>query len=156
MKPWKILTDVNIRTLMYDHTFAFPRLIWYLALICLLFCGFSARTIGISTAAIFGMYIFCSYMYYFAILGFLREFKEIRKYYKQQWWVIPLLPFFNFVVFFIRIAGVINSIGTDSAWKTMTLTDEGRAVRTQVAKDMDHVLSYIKHFRDLVNNETKK
>lgn len=156
MKPWKILTDVNIRTLMYDHTFAFPRLIWYLALICLIFCGFSAKTIGLSTAVIFGMYIFCSYLYYFAILGFLHEFKEIKSYYRRQWWIIPLLPFFNFVVFFIRVAGVVNSIGTDSAWKTMTLTDEGCAFRSQIRKDTEFIMSHVRHFRDLVNNETEE
>jgi putative glycosyltransferase (exosortase G-associated) len=156
LKPWKMFTDVNVQTLMYDHTFAFPRLIWYLALICLIFCGFSAKTIGLTTALIFAMYIFCGYMYYFAISGFLQEFTEIRKYYRKQWWVIPFMPFFNLLVFFIRVAGVVNSIGTDSAWKTMTLTDEGKAFRGQILKDIDVILSHIKRFRDLVNNDAEK
>lgn len=99
LKPGRMMKDVNVRTLMYDHTFAFPRLIWYLALICLGFMGFSGRTIALSMGAIFILYILCGYFYYFAILGFLTEFKELKRYYRKQWWVVPLLPFFNFAVF---------------------------------------------------------
>ncbi len=36
------LGDVNVNTLLYDHTFAFPRMIWYIALICLLAVGIRA------------------------------------------------------------------------------------------------------------------
>lgn len=37
------LTDVNVGTLLYDHTFAFPRIIWYVALVCLLAVATPAR-----------------------------------------------------------------------------------------------------------------
>lgn len=135
LNPGKMLKDVNVRTLMYDHTFAFPRLIWYLALICLVSIGFSVRTIGLSMAAIMALYTLCGYFYYFAILGFLDEFTELKRYYRKQWWTIPLLPFFNFFVFFIRVIGIINSIGTDSAWKTKTLTEERKDFKRQVRED---------------------
>ncbi len=139
LNPAKIMRDVNVRTLMYDHTFAFPRLIWYLALICLICMGFSAKVIGLSMGAIFAMYIICGYLYYFSILGFLTEFKELKRYYRKQWWVIPLLPFFNFLVFFIRMAGVINAIGTDSAWKTKTFTEEKGELRSRIKEDFSHL-----------------
>ena len=32
----KFMSDISVKTLLYDHTFAFPRMIWYLALICLM------------------------------------------------------------------------------------------------------------------------
>ena len=31
------LTNFMTRVIMFDHTFAFPRMIWYFALICLTF-----------------------------------------------------------------------------------------------------------------------
>lgn len=135
LNPAKIMKDVNVRTLMYDHTFAFPRLIWYLALICLAFMGFSGKTIALSMAAIFALYIVCGYFYFFAIKGFLSEFRDLKRYYRKQWWVVILLPFFNFLVFFIRVAGVINTIGTDSAWRTRTFSEEKGSFRKQVKKD---------------------
>lgn len=154
LKPWKILKDVNVRTLMYDHTFAFPRFIWYLALICLLFLGFSGRTIGLSMIGITGMYVIAGYFYYFSILGFLKEFKELRTYYRKQWWVIPLLPLFNFLVFFIRMAGVINTIGTDSAWKTATLTQEKNMVKEKIKQDFSFLHKAFVKVDKAFNDET--
>ncbi len=155
MNPAKMLTDVNTRTLMYDHTFAFPRLIWYLALICLVAMGFSASTILLSMGAIFVMYFICGYLYYFAILGFLKDYPKLRKYYRKQWWVVPFLPFYNLFVFFIRFAGVINSIGTDSSWKTRNLTDEKNEFSAVLKKDQDRILEGLGKVRDFVNDETR-
>ncbi len=139
LHPGKIMNDVNVRTIMYDHTFALPRYIWYIVLICLMFIGFSARTILISTGIIMGMYIIAGFCYYYSILGFLKEFTELKRYYRKQWWVIPILPIFNLFVFFIRMAGVINTIGTDSAWKTATLSQEKEKVVKTVSEDFSKV-----------------
>ena len=156
MAPSKMLTDVNVRTLMYDHTFAFPRLIWYLALICLMAIGFSSGTILISLASIMVLYFFCGYLYYFSIIGFLKEFPELRKYYAKQWWVIPFLPIYNFLVFFIRFAGVINSIGTDSAWKTKTLSDEAEEFQDTLRADHKKFFRKLERIRAYVNMEEKE
>ena len=125
MNPGLIFKDENVRTLMYDHTFAFPRMIWYLALLCLLVTNYAAEVIVFATLFIFFLYIVMGYFYYISTVGFLHDFPAIRSYYRKQWYVVPLLPFFNFVVFFIRFAGVINSIETKSSWRTRNLTEEG-------------------------------
>lgn len=156
LHPGKIGTDVNVRTLMYDHTFAFPRLIWYVALICLLFLGFSGRTIGLSMAAIFGMYFVIGYFYFAAILGFLNEFHDLKSYYRKQWWVIPLLPFFNFMVFFIRMIGIINTIGTDSAWKTATLTQERERFKGQLKDDLKIFRKAFQGVKRFLNSDTPR
>lgn len=153
LKPGKMLKDVNVRTLMYDHTFAFPRLIWYLALICLVCIGFSVKTIGLSMAAIMALYILCGYFYYFAILGFLDEFKDLKQYYRKQWWTIPLLPLFNFFVFFIRVVGIINSIGTDSAWKTKTFTEERGDFKRQIKEDFSKFRKKYEKVGELFNRD---
>ncbi len=153
LSPLKIMKDVNVRTMMYDHTFAFPRMIWYIALICLMFMGFSVSTVGISMGLIILMYIIVGYFYFFSILGFLKEFKELRSYYRKQWWVLPLLPFFNFMVFFIRMAGIINTIGTDSAWKTTTLTDECKMVVSKIRSDFSVIGNKLKKAEHWLNEE---
>lgn len=122
--PRKILKDVNVRTLIYDHTFAFPRIIWILALICLYSMHYATRMILSSTVLIMFAYIVISYLYFISIALFLKDFPEMRKYYVSLWWIVPLLPFFNMAVFFIRFAGILNSMNTGSAWKTRTLTEE--------------------------------
>ena len=153
MHTMQMFSDVSVKTLMYDHTFAFPRIIWYLALICLLFIGYSGKTILLATAILFGLYALCGYLYFFSTIGFLRDFPKVQHYYASQWWIVPILPFFNFVVFFIHFAGIINSINTDSAWKTRTLSEEKGAFRQVIRGDVDRVKKVIVRARSFVNNE---
>ena len=77
----------------------------------------------------------------------------MQRYYASQWWIVPILPFFNFVVFFIRFAGIINSINTDSAWKTRTLSEEKGAFRQVIRGDVNRVKKVIVRARSFVNNE---
>ena len=153
LKARNMLTNVGVRTLLYDHTFAFPRMIWYLALICLLCMNYSFAQIGYSTLFLYGLYVLIGVFYYISTVGFLKNFKEIRKYYAKQWYVIPVLPIFNLTVFFIRFAGVINSINTDSAWKTRNFTQEKESFVQTVAKDFSVVGHFLGRIRDFVNNE---
>lgn len=145
------LTNISVKTLLYDHTFAFPRMIWYLALICLLLVGYSGKVIVLSTAIIFGLYILTGYMYFITAAHYLRINKEIRSYYIRHWWCVLFLPLFNLMVFFIRIAGIINSIQTDSSWKTNTLTQECRAFTAVVKKDAERFMGIIEKIRHVFN-----
>lgn len=150
------LDDVNVNTLLYDHTFAFPRMIWYIALICLLAIGYSGAAVVGAMLAIYVLYVLCGYLYYVAVISFLKPFPALRRYYARQWWVVPLMPCFNFVVFFIRVAGIVNSIGADSAWKTATLTEEKHAFAATVSHDFSRPLNAIKQLRACVNDDSKE
>ena len=153
LRPWRFATDTNIHTLLFDHTFAFPRMIWYLALIVLMAYGYSSTTVLLSMGAIFAFYIVCGYMYFYIGQYLLKPFPDIRSYYLWQWAVVALLPFYNFVVFFIRLAGIINSINTKSSWKTDTLTREFEKFRLAAREQLGKISDFIKRFRELVNNE---
>ena len=151
LRPLRALVDVNVRTLLYDHTFAFPRLIWYLALICMVCMNYSSRVILISTGMIFGMYILIGYFYYFFALTLLRMSPEVQSYYRSHWWVVCFLPFFNLGIFFVRIAGIINSIVTDSSWKTKNISQEREAVEAVLRNDMKKPLRAMSFLREKVN-----
>lgn len=147
----RMFMDVNVKTLLYDHTFAFPRLIWYLALLCLLFMNYSGTVILYSTAMIFALYIMVGYLYFFTVVAFLKCMPEVRDYYKKHWWCIAILPLFNLAVFFIRVAGVINSINTDSAWRTKNLTDERKDFIDTLKGEVRKPLSVLEKARNAVN-----
>ena len=154
-KVKNIFSNISVKTLMYDHTFAFPRLIWYLALICLMVMGYSGKVIVISTGIIFAMYTLIGYMYFATVLYFLNINKEVKKYYRNHWWCILFLPFFNFAVFFIRMAGIINSINTDSAWRTRNLTDERIAFTEVIKRDIQKPIRVIRKIKNVVNISPK-
>lgn len=152
LAPWR-LTDVGVQTVLFDHTFAFPRVIWYVALICLMALNVSAKTIALSVLLIFGLYIVVGYLYFFCVLALLKMDKPLRKFYLRNWWVVALLPFFNLGVFFIRFAGIINSVGTSGAWKTRDLTEEGNDFRVALREQTRALTKPLRTLRGFVNDD---
>ena len=152
LRPLRMFNDSNVKTLMYDHTFAFPRIIWYVALLYLMFIGYSGKIVFVSIGLIMAFYVLCGYLYFLISQKLLEDFPAVRKYYLKQWWVIIWLPFFNLLVFFIRFAGIINSINTNSAWRTSTLSEENMAFKDTVKKDTVRFRKVLSKFREVVNN----
>ena len=99
------------------------------------------------------MYILMSYVYFFSIVLFMRNFPVLAAYYKRHWWVVPLLPVFNLLMFFVRMAGIMNSINTTSAWKTKTLTDEGNSFVSALKDVVGHIFGWIPRLRKAVNTD---
>jgi len=136
-------TNSNMRVLIQDHTFAFPRLIWYFALLAMGCMNYSFRNIVIALILINVLYILDALMYYLNILSFLKPFPEIRKYYRTKILYVACLPFYNLFAFFVRFAGIINSIERKSTWKTKTFTEERKEFTETVGKDFI-VLPYLR------------
>ena len=149
----RTFTNVNVRTMVYDHTFAFPRLIWYVAIFCFIAMGYAVDTMIISIVIVTAVYIFIGYAYYYSIQKFLTEFPDLRKYYRKQWWAVLLLPLFNFLVFFFRVLGILNSINTTSAWKTRNLTQEREAFVAESKKSLSFIMKPLMRFRKAINYE---
>lgn len=66
---------------------------------------------------------------------------------------VLLLPLFNFLVFFIRVAGIINSINSDSSWRTNSLTDEKNVFLKIIKQDFRKPLAFLEKLRTIFNNE---
>ena len=150
-RPSRILKDVNVRTLIYDHTFAFPRVIWCVALLCLFLMHFSAKMIAYSTALIMLIYVLIAYLYFLGISIFLKEFPDVRKYYMSLWWAVPILPMFNVLTFFIRLIGIFNSMNTTSAWKTKTFSEELRDYKTELKAEIREITKVTDKLYDVFN-----
>jgi putative glycosyltransferase (exosortase G-associated) len=143
----------SLRLFIYDHTFAFPRMIWYFALICLIFMNYSPQLVAGSLVLILFLYILSAFLFYFDVLLLLKQFKELRQYYIKKWYAVALLPIFSFIVFWIRFAGIINSIKGESSWKTKTLTDEWKCLTKVIYSDFSHISKRIEKMKSRYNNE---
>jgi len=118
-------------------------LIWYFALLAMGCINYSFRNIVIALILINVLYILDALMYYLNILSFLKPFPEIRKYYRTKILYVACLPFYNLFAFFVRFAGIINSIERKSTWKTKTFTEERKEFTETVGKDFI-VLPYLR------------
>ncbi|BBF42945.1 glycosyltransferase [Lachnospiraceae bacterium KM106-2] len=124
-----------VRLLIFDHTYAFPRMIWYFALLFLVFLNYPIKLVVISVVLIFLLYMMTSFLYYVNVSIYLTEYKELKKYYMRKWYAVLLLPFYNFIIFWFRFAGIINSIRGEQTWRTKNLTEEKAILKQIITKD---------------------
>lgn len=136
MNLLNIFRSKNIRLLLYDHTFAFPRIIWYFALfIIAIEKYYNMKTILIAVVIIYFCYLFNHLCYFVTNCLFLRNFKDLKYEYTKKIGYLFLLPFYNLITFFIRMAGIINSLTRQSTWKTYTLKEELQLIKNQIISD---------------------
>lgn len=128
-------TNFVIRLLIFDHTFAFPRMIWNFVLIFLVFLNYPMNLLILSTVLIYFLYCFSYMLYYFNVLGFLAEFKDTRSYYRKLWYMIILMPLYKYMTFWFQFAGIINSIRNEQSWKTVSLTQEKEKTKEIIKND---------------------
>lgn len=145
-------SNFMVRLLMIDHTFAFPRMIWYFALICLVFLNYPMRLIFGSVIILYLLYILAAFLYFLNICLYLEKLRNIRKYYISKWYIIFILPLFNFIVFWIRLAGIINCIRGEGRWKTSTLTEEWKGFTSIIKSDFLFINSIRKKIKDIINH----
>lgn len=142
-----------IRVLLYDHTFAFPRMIWYFALIFLIFLNYPMYLVIGAIIVIYILYVISAFLFFINVSMYLSKVKDVRKYYRSKWYIILLLPIYIFVVFWIRFAGIINSIKGEGRWRTLTLSEEFASVKAIIKKDFSFMGRISGSIRKKVNNE---
>ena len=153
LRPSNFFSNFMVRVLMYDHTFAFPRAIWYFAIFYLFFINYPLTLIIGSILILYFLYVLAAFMFYFCVRAYLKEYYALRKYYSTIWYVCFLYPIFNLIVFFMRFAGIINSIKTDMTWKSRTLSEEWRDFKKTLQSDFKKANKLINKLKRGLNNE---
>jgi len=136
LKYKNFFKDANIRLMCTDHTVAFPRLIWCFALIALGFYKYDMKMILEALFWIYLLYVFAAFLNYLASICFLWSYKEIRRYYAKKIMYLWVLPAYNMGTFFIRMAGIVNSLNRGSSWKTLTYKEEFKLIKETVKEDL--------------------
>ncbi len=135
MRMRNLFRDIDFRVILFDHTFAFPRLIWYFALIGLSMTNYSLRTVLTALVLIYILYVISTFLYFLNVCTFLKHFEEDRKYYISKFFYIFLYPIYNLYTFLLRFMGIINSINRASSWKTFNFREEWEIAKEIVKKD---------------------
>lgn len=150
---WEYINNFAIRIMIMDHTSVFPRLIWFFALIYLYFINYPLILLVGANLLLYLGYVFNSFIYLFASLLFLRKQPKTRKYALRHWYICFVMPFYRFILYWIRLAGIINSIKTESKWRTETLSEEMKTLKNGVSGSIKKRFSFIDKLRRLINNE---
>lgn len=142
----------NVRLVMMDHTFAFPRMIWYFALFALGCINYKFDSIIAAVVLIYILYVLTGFLYYLNILSFLDKFKKLQRYYAKKFFYLFLMPIYNLFAFFVRFAGIINSINRKASWKTYTMTEEYDMCENVVKEDFGFLAKIRQFVKAILEN----
>lgn len=101
-------------TLLIDHTFAFPRLIWFFIFPALIMFGYHPKVIAIASLLMFGFYVFLDLLIT-SCCYFLSD-KISRGQIRHAFYWIPLLAIYRLVLFFIRVSAYLTVLRDDPEW----------------------------------------
>lgn len=134
--PIHMVTDNTTRLLTFDHTMVFPKIAWVFVLIIISIANRSAGISIVSMGIIYIMGVLISTLFGINVLLFLHEFPELKKYYLKNFPYIILLPAYSYFTYFIRLCGILNSIGHASSWRTRNFSEECNEIHEQSYNDM--------------------
>jgi cellulose synthase/poly-beta-1,6-N-acetylglucosamine synthase-like glycosyltransferase len=105
-----------VRTLLVDHTLAFPRVAWTFLLPGLVFFGYSASTVVMAGVALYAAYMVIETATWTtcALLVVHPSAKRLWR----GWWVIPVMPAYRYLLFWMRFAGTLTVITEAHQWRT--------------------------------------
>ena len=126
----------TMRKLVSDHTLSFPRLVWIFAMIYMYFIDYPLGLLVGANLLLYSAYVFNSFIYLIVSKLYLKNEKNTKKYISSKWYYCFILPFYRFVVFWMRMAGIINSLKTESAWKTKGFKEEYITIKRSFQEDV--------------------
>ncbi len=131
-----------VRTLLVDHTLAFPRVTWTFLMPGLVFFGYAPSTVLWATVALYAAYTIIEGATWLtsALLVVPPSSRRLWK----GWWTIPFMPAYRYFVFWLRFAGVLTVLTEAHQWRT---TDPVTASRRELLRAL--------HARDHRAEETR-
>jgi poly-beta-1,6-N-acetyl-D-glucosamine synthase len=148
---WSFMTKPAMRKLISDHTLAFPRLIWLFAMIYLYFINYPLSLLVGANILLYLAYVLNSFLYLGVSSLYLHRQPEMRRYILHRWYMCFLLPLYRFIIYWMRIAGIINSLAGESRWHAKNFSDEVNVVRQGVRHQINSKLRILEKLRNFMN-----
>ena len=105
-----------VKTLIVDHTLAFPRVVWTFLLPMLFVVGYPLPLVVSATMAM--------YLCYMVIDGltmgtcYLLAHRAARQRLAKHWWLFAVTPAYRFMLFWFRFGGFLTAMNEPAQWET--------------------------------------
>lgn len=149
-------TKPAMRRLVSSHTLAFPRLIWLFAMLYLYFINYPLELLVGANALLYISYIILGYLNISVACLYLGNQRNVRNYLLRHMYVCLVLPLYRFMLYWIRMAGIINSLTTPSKWRTRTFTEEVEGARREAGKAVHKRFGFMYVLKRMINGEKKE
>ncbi len=104
------------RTLIIDHTLAFPRVVWTFVLSMMWLFGYALPLVVLATMLMYACSMVVEGMTMFTCYLLVRG--DTRARVKKHWWLVAVLPAYRFMIFWFRLSGFLTVLNEPAGWKT--------------------------------------
>ncbi len=115
------------KMLLFDHTLAFPRLIWAPLILCFPLIGYSWRIIILAVLAMYLFYLLIEVVSALAVFAVSDDHTKNRI--ERSGWTLITLPIYRFIVFHFRFSGFLVTLTEEQEW---TMTGPMRATERDI------------------------
>jgi len=112
---WLLRGFSPARTLLVDHTLAFPRIVWSFLLPVLALFGYPLSLIVMAFLVLYGFYMLIDLAW--VAVAWLGVDRPARQRLLNFLWLIPVMPFYRMVVFWFRISGFLHAVAEPGTWR---------------------------------------
>lgn len=125
-----------VRTLLVDHTLAFPRVTWTFLMPALVFFGYEPSTVLWATVALYAAYTVIEAATWLTSALLVVPPSSRRLW--RGWWTIPFMPAYRYFVFWLRFAGVLTVLTEAHQWRTTDPVTASRRELVKLLRARDH------------------
>lgn len=125
-----LLKKPLMRFFIFDHTLMLLRVIWISTLIYFITIQYPLLYFLTGTATLYLVYVSSSFFYQRTALLFLPASSPVKAFIKKHQWTALSMISYRFMLFFIRLAGIINSLTTEASWYAKPLSEELREAKS--------------------------
>lgn len=112
---WLLRGFSPARTLLVDHTLAFPRIVWTFLLPVLILFGYPLSLVVIAFLVLYGFYMLIDLAW--VAVAWLGVDRLARQRLLSFLWLLPAMPFYRMVVFWFRISGFLHAVAEPGTWR---------------------------------------
>lgn len=138
---WLLRGFSPARTLIVDHTLAFPRIVWTFLLPVLALFGYPLSLIVMAFLVLYGFYLLIDIAWVF--VAWLGVDKLARQRLLDFVWHLPVMPFYRMVVFWFRISGFLHAIAEPGTWRVQDPLVQLKQGLTELDESTGHIFEAV-------------
>ncbi|MCH7625339.1 MAG: glycosyltransferase [Chloroflexi bacterium] len=116
--PLRLRGISTTRSLLIDHTLAFPRIAWTFLLPLMSFLGYPLGLVLSAMGAMYIAYVFFDALY--MLTGYAMADGRSKARLRGAWWVFAFLPIFRYITFWFRIGGFLEVFMEPPQWRVQS------------------------------------
>jgi putative glycosyltransferase (exosortase G-associated) len=131
------------RTLLIDHTLAFPRLVWTLFLPILTMFGYPLALIVAATLMLYLFYVLID-LAWMAVAS-IDVNRAARRRMGHTWWVLAALPLYRMLIFWFRFSGFLYAVAEPGTWRVQDPLSQARAGMADIRQRLAAFYRSVQH-----------